>query len=578
MDQVKEKEILPEIASQEGKIVLDMEAISLLTRNNWLFSRFDIDERVYIFHWPETGEKCELFVVGDDDMFISAREMREKIPQLQDSIDKLAFTPLTSSTLSSYDGVSKLELVISHPDDIEHDLFFIAFSTLNYLTGGSGFNFVAQDNASDTIYDLKRFNVEMNIATDDESVRFQNFWQKLTPFLEIFMTRSANLSVQNRMLKLLGDQAQDSTNELYNSLQNLLKGMAEKVGVRPDYSTLEGNDYIGFCNALIDTFHKRRFFRETSKETEKSEKIALPNSYYQKLKDPANYPVPNKKAMQVYFISCREDTDYEELVDSIKEDPALTAKILKLLNTPMFRTSHSISSISIEALSLLGLPRIKEIAMNVAIDFSEFEVQCESFDHKTFYQNSLACAIAARNITSYVNKTCPGKSLFTPEQAYTVGLLSQVGKLAFASVCPQAYNRMLKENTDCGGQELCEMEKKEFGIDHCEIAADMLSEWSFAESFCKAIRYQYQYPDNQTIFKDDVVASALASKLKAASFMLRWSNAISATINSREMAKKQVITTLDKAAKDYGICPGNYHMQSVATQKEWRTMRSVMEI
>ena len=559
-----------------SRIILDMEAISLLTKNNWLFSRFDIDERVYIFHWPETGEKCMLYVVGNDDMFISADEMEQKIPSLKDEIHNITFTQMSSSTLPISNSLEKYEMVISHPDDIEHDLFFIVLSTLNYLNGDAGLKFTQLDNTSDAIYDLKRFTVEKIDRYGDEVDRFSKFWQSISPFIEIFMTRATSISMQNQMLSLLEDQDEHSTFAMHTSLYNILLAMSEKVCGKIDSPEISVGDCNMLCSTIIDKMKKMRFFREIASECSK-EHIQQSSSYYQKLKDPANYPIPNKKAMEVYFIACKEDTDYGELVDAIKEDPALTAKILKMLNTPMFRTLNSISTISIEALSMFGLPRIKEMSLNVAIDFRDYEIKCAAFDYNIFYQESLACAIAARNLTSYINKTSPEKNLFTPDQAYTVGLLSQVGKLAFAAVCPQPYNLMLN---DCGkndGKKLCDLEKKDFGIDHCEIAADMLSEWQFSESFCKAIRYQYQYPENQTIFKDDVVASALASKLKAAGFMLKWSRNISSTITEvGNSSKAEVVEALSEGATNYDICPGNYHKQAVQAQKEWKTIKSVL--
>ncbi len=562
----------------QSRIVLDMEAISLLTRENWLFSRFDIEDRVYIFHSPETGEKCLLYVVGDDDMFISAEEMTSKMPHLKASIEKITFTSLESNSMSMIDSADCLELVITHPDIIEHDLFFIVFSMIDYFKGGSGYIYNQQDNSSDAIYDLKRYTAEKIKQATDEKMRFFNFWQKLAPYLEIFMTRSKAVSIQEQLLKQLSNVNENTLTNIYSCLQNMVKVVAEKIGLKPDFVGISQNDFLRLSYAILDSFKKPRYCRVVASENSVPLTVSPHNSYYQKLKDPENYPVPNKKAMEVYFISCREDTDYGELVESIREDPALTAKILKYLNTPMFRTLNNISTISIEALSLFGLPRIKEIALNVAVDFRDFEIKCEAFDYRNYYHDSLACAIAARNITSYVNKTNPEKCLFTPEQAYTVGLLSQVGKLAFAAVCPQPYNRMLLENSDGGGLELCEMEKMEFGIDHCDIAAEMLSEWNFPDSFCKAIKYQYSFPDNQEIFKNDPLASAMASKLKAAGFMLRWSRSISSTVNSNDkIVKKHIVDTLDKAG-EYGICPGNYHKHSVNTQKEWRTMKSVMDV
>ena len=563
-----------------SKIVLDMEAISLLTSNDWIFSRFDIDERFYIFHLPESGDKTTLSVIGDDDMFISYEEMYQKMPKLGELIDKIAFTSINTSNLDKVTSLKSFELALSHPDDLEHDLFFITFATLNFINGGGGISFTAQDNQSDAIYDLKRFIVEKIEASDNIGVRFHHYWKNISPYLEIFMTHAANISIQEQMLKLIDENDEYSWKAMETSLFNLFLAMSEKSGIKIDKTGLEIGNCKELSRRMLSSFKNKRFFRSiiTHQAVSNNEqKEVSGRSYYQKLKDPGNYPIPNKKALEVYFLSCQDNTDYSELTELIKEDPVLTAKILKLLNTPMFRTANAISSISIEALSVFGLQRIKEMALNVAVDFRDFKLQCPAFDYDIFYQDSLACAIATRNITSYVNNTTSEDTLFTPDEAYTVGLLSQMGKLAFAAVCPQEYNRILTEATDTG-QKLCEEERKEFGIDHCEITAEMLSEWGFPDSFCKAIRYQYEYPENQGMFEDDNLANAFAAKLKTAGFMLRWSRTISSTLQvGKSMEKQSVINTLDKGINEYGICPGNYHKQALAAHKEWKNVKSVLD-
>ena len=566
--------------SQISKIVLDMEAISLLTSNNWIFSRFDIDERFYIFHLPESGEKTTLSVIGDDDMFISYNEMLDKIPGLQSSIDKISFTSITTANLDELSALKSFELALSHPDDLEHDLFFITFATLNFINGGGGITITSQDNQSDAIYDLKRYIIERVDASDNIGVRFHHYWQNISPYLEIFMTHAANVSIQEQLIKIIEDEDDYAWKAMETSLFNLFLAMAEKAGIKIDKTNLEVGNCHDLSIEILANFKNKRFFRPVMKESALPENQTkeVSGSYYQKLKDPANYPVPNKKALEVYFLACQGDTDYAELTELIKEDPVLTAKILKLLNTPMFRTVNTISSISIEALSVFGLQRIKEMALNVAVDFRDFEIQCPAFNYDEFYQNSLACAIATRNITGYVNSTKPEDSLFTSDEAYTVGLLSQMGKLAFAAVCPQEYNRILNDAADTG-EKLCQEEQKEFGINHCEITAEMLKDWGFPDSFCKAIRYQYDYPVNNDIFDDDNVASAFASKLKTAGFTLRWSRTISSTLQvGKSMEKQSVIKTLNKGIDEYNICPGNYHKQALETHKEWKNIKSALDI
>jgi two-component system cell cycle response regulator len=133
------------------------------------------------------------------------------------------------------------------------------------------------------------------------------------------------------------------------------------------------------------------------------------------------------------------------------------------------------------AVRLLGMKTTRSIALSFSLTASHRKGKCGGFDYERFWSQSVARACGARYFAN-LHKD------HSPDEAFTCGLLCQLGRLGFASIFPDVYGMcsFLRQGT----AELLEWERERFGLDHNQLAADMMSDWGLPEEQILAVRYQ----------------------------------------------------------------------------------------
>jgi putative nucleotidyltransferase with HDIG domain len=154
----------------------------------------------------------------------------------------------------------------------------------------------------------------------------------------------------------------------------------------------------------------------------------------------------------------------------IGRDVAMTANILKLVNSAFFGARQTIARID-RAVAYLGLDTIGALVLGHSI-FNQHEAsRTRGAEISGLWQHSLATAAAASAIA-----LCEQYSATVAEEAFLAGLLHDVGKLVFAmrSVNP------LGDPVDTRAAEQIELH-------HAELGAYLLGLWGFPNSIIEAV-------------------------------------------------------------------------------------------
>jgi putative nucleotidyltransferase with HDIG domain len=166
-----------------------------------------------------------------------------------------------------------------------------------------------------------------------------------------------------------------------------------------------------------------------------------------------------------------------ELGCFISNDPALTTKVLKMVNSAVYGFPGRISSVS-HATMLLGLNVIKGLLLGVSV----FELMQKTMNG--LYEHSLACATASRVIAQK-------KGLKEPEEVAVAGLLHDIGKVILLLEFQKEYEAAMTE-AKTKGISIVDAEKVYFSATHAAVAGWLAEKWRFPLGLIEVIEYHHR--------------------------------------------------------------------------------------
>ena len=164
----------------------------------------------------------------------------------------------------------------------------------------------------------------------------------------------------------------------------------------------------------------------------------------------------------------------------VAKDLAMTAKILKLVNSAFFGLGREISSPA-EAVCYLGVETIKSLVLSIHA-FSEFAcTRTGAFSIDALWVHSQKTAALAKEIARL--EQAEHKLM---DEAFVAGLLHDSGRLILASNFPAKYDQALR-SAGAGSLALLAAEERTFGANHAELGGYLLGLWGLPAPVVEAI-------------------------------------------------------------------------------------------
>jgi HD-like signal output (HDOD) protein len=164
------------------------------------------------------------------------------------------------------------------------------------------------------------------------------------------------------------------------------------------------------------------------------------------------------------------DASTHKVGDLIGKDLAMTTKILQMLNSVFYGLPRQITDLG-EAIGILGLDTVKSLVLGIQL-FSQYDkVKPAFFSVDRLWKHSTLIAKSAREITLFETK-----DETMADEAYTAGLLHDIGKMVLVSNFDEQYHgaqSLARKNS----MPLWEVEHELFGVSHSEIGAYLLGLW-----------------------------------------------------------------------------------------------------
>lgn len=169
---------------------------------------------------------------------------------------------------------------------------------------------------------------------------------------------------------------------------------------------------------------------------------------------------------EVIRVADSEDADVKELAAVILKDPALTARLLRLVNSSAYGHTRKISTIH-QAVVTLGGRAVKALALSTSL-YRMFGDEDTVIDRMRFWRHSLESAIACREIA--------GACGYKPsEEAFVAGLMHDLGLLTLEAVFPQQFKRLWQRTAE--GQGLLQLEEAAWGTNHARVGQFLMEKW-----------------------------------------------------------------------------------------------------
>lgn len=176
-------------------------------------------------------------------------------------------------------------------------------------------------------------------------------------------------------------------------------------------------------------------------------------------------------------------TSAPQIADVLKKDQVLTAKVLRLVNSSFYNLSTEVTDVS-RALAFLGFNSISMLVLGTSV-FSAFQIRkAPYFNVLEFWRHSLGTAIAAEMIARELK-------IKKPEEAFSCGLLHDVGKIALFTIDPELLQRIVdKAKTDQISFSDAEVELEI--PSHTVLGERLAQRWQLPLIIQKAIRYHHR--------------------------------------------------------------------------------------
>ena len=202
-----------------------------------------------------------------------------------------------------------------------------------------------------------------------------------------------------------------------------------------------------------------------------------------RLKSSKSLPSPPGVATRIIELANDPDVDIDRIAQVLSIDPTMTARVLRIANSPMYAMSREVANLS-QALMRLGLNATISLALSFSLLKSwQKDATSTGIDYSLFWKRALLGASATRAIAAKLGWR-------DSEEMFLAALIQDIGVMALDRTLPDLYDGLgdgqIKQSV------LIERERERTGADHAEIGAWLLERWAFPERILTAVRASHE--------------------------------------------------------------------------------------
>ncbi|MBI5095869.1 MAG: HDOD domain-containing protein [Candidatus Hydrogenedentes bacterium] len=172
--------------------------------------------------------------------------------------------------------------------------------------------------------------------------------------------------------------------------------------------------------------------------------------------------------------------------EAIQQDPALTAKILKVSNSPYYGMKQYVGTLKL-ALVILGVREVRNIVLGVSVFDALHNDRTETLLTGQFWTHSFTVAGLAKQLGLRLHLGLQGEDFIS-------GLLHDIGKMVMCRQLGGQYETVFRAS---GGSSdaLCAAERDAFGFNHAEAGAALALYWNLPETLADSLWLHHAQAD-----------------------------------------------------------------------------------
>ena len=162
-------------------------------------------------------------------------------------------------------------------------------------------------------------------------------------------------------------------------------------------------------------------------------------------------------------------SDIIDIAKAISTDVALTAALLRIVNSPIYAQSRPVETVT-RAVSMLGLKQIHDLCLASCVASTFAKTHPKLMDVERFWSESLLRATCARSLALKCG-------ILDIERLFIIGLLCDIGHMVMFMRIPEAMSKLFALR-DTSAEPIHLIERKHLECDYAEIGGVLLRCWN----------------------------------------------------------------------------------------------------
>lgn len=190
----------------------------------------------------------------------------------------------------------------------------------------------------------------------------------------------------------------------------------------------------------------------------------------------------------------------EDIGQVICKDPALTARLLKVVNSSLYGFQSKIDTVS-RAIAVIGIDDLRNLVLATSVIDTFSDIPPHWVDMTAFWMHSVHCGLVAKLLARR-------SGVLHCERLFILGLLHNIGSLVMYHKMPEAALKVLVA-VEHKRYLIPDFERTTFGFTHAEVGGELIKRWHLPESLYEAIGC-YLNPESSIAHRLDTCLLAMA--------------------------------------------------------------------